>query len=135
MKSGEHFLLSLPVAGAVLAAVGDRCSSGQRAALAGYGLSLGVLIDLDHFLLARLRVGDWRHVRNCLRDPKRVFFDQKNLFEGTGGMANLRLLSHVFIAGPLTVLTGLIDRRLGIMTGAVLYVHVLADLLRDNEIV
>lgn len=135
MKSGEHFLLSVPVVGWVLAAIGDRYSSRQRAALAGYGLGLGVLIDLDHFLLARLRVGDWRHARNCLRNPKRVFFDQKNLFEGTGGMANLRLLSHVLIAGPLTVLTGLIDRRLGILTGAVLYVHVLADLLRDNDIV
>ena len=135
MKSGEHFLLSLPVVGWVLAAIGDRFSPRQRAALAGYGVGLGVLIDLDHFVLARLRVGDWRHVRNCLRDPKRVFFDQDNLFEGPGEMANLRLLSHVFIAGPLTVLTGLLDRRLGILTGAVLYVHVLADLLRDNDIV
>jgi|AntDeeMinimDraft_5_1070356.scaffolds.fasta_scaffold10865_3 hypothetical protein len=135
MKSGEHFLLSLPVVGAVLAAIGDRYSSRQRTALAGYGLGLGVLIDLDHFLLARLRVGDWRHVRNCLDEPKRVFFDQDDLFQGTGRMGGLRLLSHVLIAGPLTVLTGIVDRRLGVLTGAVLYVHVLADLLRDNEVV
>ncbi|WP_049898423.1 hypothetical protein [Halococcus agarilyticus] len=135
MNSGEHFLLSVPVVGRVLAAIGDRYSPRQRAALAGYGLGLGVLIDLDHFVLARLRVGDWRHVRNCLRDPKRVFFEQDSMFAGTGEMAKLRLLSHVVIAGPLTVLTGRIDRRLGVLTGAILYVHVLADLLRDNEIV
>ncbi|PSQ65372.1 MAG: hypothetical protein BRD24_07285 [Halobacteriales archaeon SW_9_67_24] len=135
MNSGEHFLASVPVVGVVLAAIGDRYSPRQRAALAGYGLGLGVLIDLDHFPVARLRVGDWRHARNCLRDPQRVVFDQGSLFEGAGEMESLRLLSHVLIAGPLTLLTGLVDRRLGALTGAVLYVHVLADLLRDNEVV
>jgi hypothetical protein len=135
MRSGEHFLLGLPVVGVVLAAIGDRYTPRQRAALTGYGLGLGVLIDLDHFVLARLRVGDWRHARNCLRDPKRVFFDQDSLFAGTGEMGPLRLLSHVLLAGPLTVLAGRVDRRVGILTGAVCYVHVLADLLRDNGIV
>ena len=134
MKSGEHFLLSVPVVGWVLAAVSERYSSRQLAALAAYGLGLGVLIDLDHFVLARLRVGDWRHARNCLRNPERVVFDQSNLFQGTGGMANARILSHVLLGGVLTGLAARVSRPLGVLTAAVLYFHVLADLLRDNRI-
>ena len=135
MKSGEHFLASVPVVGVVLAAIGDRYSPCQRAALAGYGLGLGVLIDLDHFPVARLHVGDWRHTRNCLRNPQQVFFDQESLFEGAEGMASRRLLSHVLLGGLLTGLAALVDRPIGYLTGAVFYIHVLADLLRDNGIV
>ena len=135
MKSGEHFLLSIPTVGVVLSKFRDRYSSRRLAALAAYGVGLGVLIDLDHFVLARLRVGDWRHTTAVLRHPKRVFTDQEHLFEGTGGMANLRLLSHVVLAGVLAGLWWLVSRPVAVLTGAVLYVHVLADLLRDNGIV
>jgi hypothetical protein len=134
VKSGEHFLLTVPVVGAVLGRVDDG-SPRRLAALAAYGLGLGVLIDLDHFVLARLRVGDWRHLIACLREPKRVFTDQEHLFDGTGEMAGLRVLSHVLIGGVLVVLARRAGRPLGVLTAAVLYTHVLADLLRDHEIV
>lgn len=134
MKSGEHFLVSVPVVSAVLGSVAERYSPGQLAALAVYGLGLGVLIDLDHFALARLRVGDWRHARDCLRHPKRVVFDQDNLFSGTGRLANLRLLSHVLLSGVLTALASSVSHPAGRLTAVVLYFHVLADLLRDNRI-
>ncbi|WP_435077328.1 hypothetical protein [Halococcus sp. AFM35] len=134
MKSGEHFLLSVPVVGCVLARLDER-SPRRLAALAAYGLGLGVFIDLDHFVLARLRVGDWRHLVGCLRNPKRVFTDQEHLFDGTGGMASLRVLSHVLVGGVLVALARRVSRPVGTLTAAVLYVHVLADLLRDNDIV
>ncbi|EMA40422.1 hypothetical protein C448_13776 [Halococcus morrhuae DSM 1307] len=134
MKSGEHFLLSIPVVGWVLTRTDGR-SPRRLAALAAYGLGLGVLIDLDHFVLARLRVGDWHHLTDCLRDPKRVFVDQENLFEGTGEMASLRLLSHVLIGGALIALARRVSRPAERLTESVFFVHVLADLLRDNEIV
>lgn len=134
MKSGEHFLLSVPVVGWVLARTDER-SPRRLAALVAYGLGLGVLIDLDHFVLARLRVGDWHHLTDSLRDPKRVFVDQENLFEGTGEMASLRLLSHVLIGGALIAIARRVSGPVGKLTERVLFVHVLADLLRDNEIV
>lgn len=134
MKSGEHFLLGVPVVGIVLKTVSGRYSSRRLAALAAYGLGLGVLIDCDHFVLARLRVGDWRHLRECLENPKRVFTDQENLFEGTGEMASLRILSHVILGGVLTAVWSRVSRPVALLTAAVLYVHVLADLLRDNEV-
>ncbi|WP_160134811.1 hypothetical protein [Halococcus salsus] len=135
MKSGEHFLISIPVVGVVLTKLREHYSSRQLGLLAVYGVGLGVLIDLDHFVLARLRVGDWRHTVDVLRNPTRVFTDQENLFEGTGGMASLRILSHVVIGGALTWLWARISRPVALLTGAVLYVHVLADLLRDNDVV
>lgn len=135
MKSIEHFLLSVPVVGCVLAGVAERYSSKQLTVLAAYGVGLGVLIDCDHFVLARLRTGDWRHLRACLRDPKRVVTDQANLFEGTGGMARLRILSHVVLGGVLTVLARRVSRPVALLTATVLYVHVLADLLRDHGVV
>jgi uncharacterized membrane protein len=134
MKSGEHFLISLPVVGYVLARMDER-SPRRLAALALYGLGIGVLIDCDHFVLARLRVGDWHHLIDCVRNPKRVFFDQKNLFAGTGGMASLRILSHVVLGGVLVALARRVSRPVAALTVAVLYTHVLADLLRDNDIV
>jgi hypothetical protein len=134
MKSGEHFLLTLPVVGCVLARMDER-SPRRLVALTVYGLGLGVLIDLDHFVLARLRVGDWRHLVTCLRSPRRVFTDQENLFKGTGGMANLRVLSHVLVGGVLVALARRVSRPVGTLTAAVLYTHVLADLLRDNGVV
>lgn len=134
MKSGEHFLLTVPVVGAVLARAEER-SPRRLAALAAYGLGLGVLIDLDHFVLARLRVGDWHHLTDCLRDPKPVFVDQEHLFDGTGEMASLRILSHVLVGGVLIALARRVRRPVAALTKSVLYVHVLADLLRDNEIV
>jgi hypothetical protein len=134
MKSGEHFLLSVPVVGVVLATVSNRYSPRRLAVLAAYGAGLGVLIDCDHFVLARLRTGDWRHLRECLDNPERVFFDQENLFEGTGGMASLRVLSHVILGGVLTALVRFVSRPVALLTAAVIYVHVLADLLRDNGV-
>jgi hypothetical protein len=134
MKSGEHFLLTVPVVGCVLARAEER-STRRLVVLAAYGLGLGVLIDLDHFVLARLRVGDWRHLTDCLRNPKRVFTDQEHLFDGVGEMAGLRILSHVLVGGALVALARRVGRPVEVLTATVLYVHVLADLLRDNEIV
>ena len=134
MKSIEHFLFCVPVVGCVLAGVAERYSPLRLAVLAAYGVGLGVLIDLDHFVLARLRTGDWRHLHACVAEPKRVVTDQENLFEGTGGMARLRILSHVVLGGVLTVLARRVSRPVALLTATVLYVHVLADLLRDHGI-
>lgn len=134
MKSGEHFLISIPVVGVALTKLREHYSSRQLGLLGVYGVGLGVLIDLDHFVLARLRVGDWRHTWEVLRNPTRVFTDQETLFEGTGEMASLRILSHVVIGGALTWLWSRVSRPVAFLTGVVLYFHVFADLLRDNDV-
>ena len=132
MQSKEHFLLSLPTTALALVPAARRYSARELAVLACYGVGLGVFIDLDHFVLARVHVGDWRHLRDCLRDPVGAFTDQEGMFEGLG-MARQRLVSHLLIGGVLTLVTGLVDRAVAVLTAAVLSVHVLADVLRDRE--
>jgi len=55
------------------------------------------LIDLDHFLIARLKTGNWDAVRFCLTDPGAAVTDQSEIFDpGDVGVLS-RLLSHVVL--------------------------------------
>lgn len=99
-----------------------------------YAAVVGVGIDLDHFLLARLNDGDWRAVRRCLADPRIVFLDQGRIFR-TGEVGTLpRLLSHVLIIGALVGALAFVAPGLAVFTAVVLYLHVLADLYADNRL-
>jgi hypothetical protein len=100
-----------------------------------YGVALSVLVDLDHFLVARVTVGDWRNLRRLLEDPVGRLADQSELFDEDHLTELNRLLSHVLLAGPLVVATWFVLEPLGEFTAAVLYVHLLADLLWDNGLV
>lgn len=102
--------------------------------LVGYAAVVGVGIDLDHFLLARLNDGDWRAARRCLSDPRIVFLDQDCIFR-TGEVGTLpRLLSHVLLAGAFVGLLVVVAPGLAVFTAVILYLHVLADLYADNRI-
>lgn len=107
---------------------------GSRLALVGYAAVVGVGIDLDHFLLARLETGDWAAVRRCLADPWRVVGRQDEIFPAGEVGALQRLLSHVLLAGVAVAALALVDRPLALLTGVVLYLHVLADLYGDNAV-
>lgn len=135
MRSKEHLLVSVPVTGVALAAVRERCSRFGLAALGVYGVLLGVFVDLDHFLIARLWTGDWHHLRGSVRNPIGAFVAQEEIFDDVRDMQDERLLSHVLLAGLLVGVTRLLSRPLGFVTGVVLYAHLLCDLLRDNEVV
>lgn len=104
------------------------------AALVGvYATAAGVLIDLDHFVVARVNTGSWRAARYCLGNPRAVFFDQGSIFrEGEVGVLK-RLLSHVLIAGALVGALAVVLPYLAVVTAVSLYVHLLADLLWDNH--
>lgn len=102
--------------------------------LVGYAAVLGVGIDLDHFLLARLNDGDWRAVRRCLADPRIVFLEQNRIFRIDEVGTLLRLLSHVIVAGALVSVLAFLDPELGLFSAVILYLHILADLYADNRI-
>lgn len=106
-----------------------------QAGLWAYGVALSVLVDLDHFIVARITVGDWRNLRRLLDDPVGTLADQSRLFDEDHLTELQRLLSHVLLAGPLVVAAWVLAEPLGEFTVGVLYVHLLADLLRDNGIV
>lgn len=97
----------------------------------GYATAVGVLIDLDHFVIARYNSGEWRAARSLLSNPRRILFDQSKIFERAEVTAIERLLSHVLIVGITVPATWFIDPDLGLLTAVALYAHVLADLIAD----
>lgn len=135
MQSSEHFLASVPATALALSVVRKRCSRVRLALLGVYGLALGVVIDLDHFLLARLYAGDWHHFGYVLRNPIAAVREQEAIFDDVRDMTLQRLLSHVLIGGALVGFTKRFSRPLSVVTAVVLYWHLVCDLLRDNRIV
>ncbi|SDQ48911.1 hypothetical protein [Natronobacterium texcoconense] len=99
--------------------------------LVGYGIAVGVLIDLDHFLIARYKTGRWDAVRFCLQNPTAAVADQSRIF-GRGDVGVLsRLLSHLLIAGVFVAFLAVASVSLAILTGVVLYVHLVSDVAWD----
>ena len=136
MQSRAHALIGTVVSALLLVPQIGSLSLPAALGLVGYGVALSVLFDLDHFLVARLLVGDWRHLRRVLAQPRRVLLeDQSWIFEDLQDFPLERLLSHALLGGWLVASLALVDRWLAVFTAVVLYAHVLADLLHDNEVV
>lgn len=129
MYSKAHFAISATVGAVVVIAVGATPS--RAVLLVGYAAILGTAIDLDHFLIARLRTGDWRHTRFAGTHPRAAFLDQDELFEPGIVGERARLLSHVLIAGGVTGGAFLVDPLLALVSGVVLYAHVVCDIVHD----
>lgn len=96
-----------------------------------YVVALGVLIDVDHFVIARINLGDWRNVRRCLRRPSRVFVDQRSIFEPGDLWRDQRLFSHMLVLAGVAAVTWFVDPYLAFATVVSIYVHVVADLYAD----
>ena len=132
MYSREHFLLGAVAAGIMLVPLSETFGPPILAALFCYGVLLSVFVDLDHFVLTRLRTGDWRHLRACLAEPTAAFGDQDWVFEDVDDMEHERILSHAVLGGALVAALLVVSVPVAVFTAVLLYVHVLADLLRDN---
>jgi len=128
MYSRNHALLSAAVGVPVAFAAPDGASAPL---LWFYALALGVGIDFDHFLIARLNRGTWRPLRRCLADPTIVFFDQHAIFEPEDLRRDQRLLSHHIVGGALVAALWTVAPYWALATAATLYVHVVADLYAD----
>lgn len=132
MNSRVHVLVSA-LAGAILA-VSLADAPPTRVALLVVAIGVGVGIDLDHFLIARMRTGDWAAVRRCLVDPRRAVFRQDEIFR-PGQVGTLpRLLSHTVIPGVVVGGAALVGRPVAILTAVILYLHLLVDLYGDNAL-
>lgn len=130
MNSSVHAGSSL-LTGVVLAWVGPPT---QPLLLAGVVLTVGVAVDLDHFLIARLRTGSWTHARRVLADPTLVVVDQSAIFEeGAVGRWN-RLLSHLLVGGLGTATLWALGLSYWAAVVAItLYVHVTTDVIGDRR--
>jgi len=128
MRSRHHFPISVLV-GAVCAATVETAL--EPVAPVAYAGLVGTFVDLDHFAIARLKTGSWEPLWRCVADPRLAFFDQANIFPDGAVGPRERLASHVLLGGLLTGALALVAPGLALVTGAVLAVHVLADVAWD----
>ena len=132
MYTRNHFLVSL-VVGTVVALAG--ATSLHPVVAVAAAIVAGTAVDLDHFVVARLRTGSWRALRRGFDDPRRFVFAQSELFEtGEVGMVH-RLLSHALIGGAVVGLLALLAPAALLVVGCSLYAHVVADLVVDAALV
>jgi hypothetical protein len=130
MYSREHALVGAAVAAAWrVPRVGDFAPP-VVAGLFVYGVGLSVLVDLDHFVVARLLTGDWRHLRRVLADPTAVLGDQDWIFPDLE-LERERLLSHAVVSAVLIGGWWLLAPPVAAFSAALLGAHVLADVVRD----
>jgi hypothetical protein len=104
-----------------------------RLAVIGYVLALGVGIDVDHFLVARINRGTWDNLRRCVSDPSLVFTRQAEIFDRGDVWSDQRLLSHLLIGGVMVALWWVPSQYLAVVTAITIYTHVLADLFADGQ--
>lgn len=132
MESSEH-----AVVGTVVSALGVIALRGRsrtvRLLLFGYGLLLSVFIDLDHFVWARAKTGDWSHLRRAVTDPKWAFTEQEDVFDDVA-LIRERLLSHALLGGASTAAIWVVSPAVAAYNAVVVYAHVVADLLRDADL-
>lgn len=128
MRSRHHFPVSLAVGLGLAATLSTPLP--PPLLVAGAGL-LGTAVDLDHFLIARVRTGSWRHFRRCLADPRMGLLEQDEIFEDGDVGTLTRLGTHFVITATLVAALAPVERSLAVAAGVVLAVHVLSDAVWD----
>lgn len=130
MKSAHHAILGAAASAVGITVLSGRYSLALLSVLWVYGVCLSVLIDLDHFLIARILVGDWSHLRRAVGNPLRALTDPEWVFPDLS-MAFERLLSHMLLGGGLVLTTLFIGPEVAVFTGGLLYLHIVADLIHE----
>ncbi len=130
MYSRAHAAIGAAVSVLWIAFRSPEQSLPAAAGLVAYGVAVSVLIDLDHFLLARVQAGDWSHLRRALSNPPRALWDQAWVLEGVE-LERQRLATHVVVGSALVGGLWPLAPDLALLTAALVGAHVLADLLRD----
>ena len=131
MQSFEHASIGAVAGAAVLFVLRRSSSLASNALLWAYGVFLSVFIDLDHFVIARRKAGDWSHLRAAVTNPAWAFTEQEEVFPDLRFPVE-RLLTHAVIGGVLTLLWLPVSASVAIFTAVMVYVHVVADMLRET---
>lgn len=129
MLSKHHLLLSIATGAALVFLVPPAYSWWV---VVGFATVLGVGIDVDHFLIARLNQGDWRATVRGIRNPRLLFFDQANLFPEDALWARQRLLSHAIIGSLVVAALVLVAPWMALIAAVTLWVHFVSDIVWDN---
>jgi hypothetical protein len=135
VKSAEHAVVGGLVSVAAGVVLFEGVALPGLLAVVGYGVALSVFVDLDHFLITRAQVGDWRHLRLAVTNPRIGLVEQEKVFADVDDdLREVRLLSHHLVGGVLVAVLAAAGRTgLAVFSAVVLYAHVLGDYLRDLE--
>ena len=136
MKSAEHAAVGAVVGAVAVALFLPSESLSTQAALWAGGVFFSVFIDLDHFVIARAMRGDWSNLRRAVTNPRVGLVDQEQVFADVDEprLRQYRLLSHLLLGGVLVALASRLTVGLGVFVAVLLYAHVVADLVRDDEL-
>jgi hypothetical protein len=128
MYSREHLAMSIVVGAALVPLVETPLGPAGTVVFAGL---VGTGVDLDHFVIARVRTGTWTPLRRAVSSPRLALIHQEELFEPGDVGTWERIASHLVIA--IVLVGGLLPTApsLGVVTAAVLGSHIAADILWD----
>lgn len=132
MESINHFKISAILSPVAVAAIFGTSNILSFLILAIYGLSLGVLIDLDHFLWARYNHGHWNHLKDALQAPKTAMQENAEVMEGALGEQQ-RYTSHFVILVLGTGLAYFGGEDLAALTLIMLSSHILSDVYASYQ--
>jgi hypothetical protein len=137
MKSGEHAAIGALVGAVAVALLFPGAAPSAAAGVWLGGVAISVFVDLDHFVIARAMSGDWDALRRAVTDPRVGLVRQEEVFVAVDEtrLRQYRLLSHLLLGGVLVAASRVVDGRLAVFVAVLLYAHVVADLLRDAELV
>jgi hypothetical protein len=134
MRSADHARIGAVVGAIAVPLLARGRSLPAKLALWCYGVLASVFVDLDHFAVARLRTGDWSHLRRAIGHPIWAFTRQEEVFPDVEITVD-RLISHVLVTALLVVALRRFSRTLAAFTAVVLPAHILADLVYEAGLV
>lgn len=106
-------------------------SATEMLVVVGFAGGLGVLIDLDHFVIARLNTGSWEPFVRAIRSPAHSFVNQDDIFPEGAVTREDRVLTHLVVGGVLVAGIWPLHPDFAIVAAVVLYLHLLTDAIAD----
>lgn len=128
MELYEHALISAAVAPL---AVWQIYGIGSFfAPLVLFGFCCGVFIDLDHFLVQRLRDGNWNHLKAAFQNFTKLAKNNQKVLEDPISEKS-RYISHFALLSISPLIALAISPKLAALTFTMLASHTFCDLLRS----
>jgi hypothetical protein len=131
MESVQHLKISVIVSPFIALLSFESLQTPEFLAVSLLGVAIGTLIDLDHFVIARLLHGNWNDLKNALNSPIKIMKDNHAVREQEIGNKN-RFISHLAILW-LAQLTLFVNDEFGLFAVSMIGSHIAADLYASTQ--
>lgn len=136
MEAAKHFLASILLA--CLFLIFEPFGS-TPVSFIGLGVVCGTLIDLDHFIVSRMRNGDWHHLKNALNSPLAIFIDYRVSMEDFEdnffGSIRQIYVSHFTTAILISTIIYFFNIQAALTASVFFGLHILMDIIGLGEII